>query len=440
MSNYNRNGSRKQSSSLPKIKILSQQVYKTDRIDDRERQELHNKYGQESLLLIFNSNSCRRLKEYIEWGYQSRKNHVEQGGILLGHVKQYQREIFSFVDDCILANTKGNSSFVEITADMWSAMQQELDGLNAQRSEHEQLAIIGWFHTHPNGLLVFMSGTDQDTQDKNFSQDWQVSVVLNPQKMKLRAFFGKEIREGRIVDWDNRQLQRVKERHEEMTLPKPEITRDPVIAAEIASYQEKISENEQKIADLKKNTLRLVLGGLLLVSVFFVVWLCVGNLLNKISMPVETSEPPTTLTPDTKVPVSKKTSVLMFSVVSEKWTSYNDSLYCDVAVTGKTTEGAPYNSIHRIKCNSDESFIELEAGTYTITFNNLPQLAGELVFNDVVPVNLTVDGKNPKLISIELETKAVTTLEPTSETEVIETPITTSQPESAPSLTPSASE
>lgn len=426
------------SSDVPKIKIFGQQVYKTDRIDDRGRQELHNQYGRDPLLLIFNSHSCSRLKECIGWGYQTRQNHVEQGGILLGYVKQYQREIFSFVDDCVLANTRGSSAFVEFTPDMWSSMQQELDNLNAQRSKDEQIAIIGWFHTHPNGLSTFMSGTDQDTQDKNFSQDWQVSVVLNPQKMKMRAFFGKEIRDGRIAGWDDKPLKRPKERDAAMSLPEPETTGDLAIDAEIARCEEKINEYNQRIIEFKKNARKLALIGVLLVAMFFAIGLCVGNFLNRSSMPVVTSEPPTNQAAEITAPVSKNASVVMFSIVSEKWISSNGSLYCDVVVGGKTTEGTPYNSTQRIKCNSDESFIELEAGTYSITISNLPSLTGDFGFKDVVPIYFTVDGTNPKLITIDLETKELTTSEPASGTvnNGSQLSATTNQLESSPGSTP----
>lgn len=186
---------------VPQIKIYSKKVYEPYRIDPEQRKDYHNKYGEDPLLLIFSDSSCKKLKGCIGWGTHCKENRVEQGGILLGRVFRYQQEIFSFVEDVILANTRGKSAFVEFTPDMWAKMQQDLDEINHERKEEEQLSIIGWFHTHPNGLSVFMSGTDKNTQDKNFFQDWQVSIVLNPHTRKLRAFFGTKVQEGKIVNW-----------------------------------------------------------------------------------------------------------------------------------------------------------------------------------------------------------------------------------------------
>lgn len=48
--------------------------------------------------------------------------------------------------------------------------------------------VIGWFHTHPNSLDVFMSRTDMDTQRNFFNQDWHFSVVLNPHRRLIACF------------------------------------------------------------------------------------------------------------------------------------------------------------------------------------------------------------------------------------------------------------
>ncbi|MBD5525400.1 MAG: hypothetical protein HDR04_13480 [Lachnospiraceae bacterium] len=149
--------------------------------------------------LIFNDYAIEKLKSALDWGKLTSRNQVEQGGILLGAISFYKDEIYCFVDDILLAKTKGMPAFVEFTKEMWRDMQNELGILNEKRNQDRKLVILGWFHTHPNNLSVFMSGMDMETQRLNFPLNWQVSLVMNPHKNVLRVFFGKEADEGVVV-------------------------------------------------------------------------------------------------------------------------------------------------------------------------------------------------------------------------------------------------
>jgi proteasome lid subunit RPN8/RPN11 len=73
-------------------------------------------------------------------------------------------------------------------------MIDKLDLINEDNQEDE-LQVIGWYHTHPGRLSVFMSGTDLNTQSKMFSMVWQFAIVLNPQKQLWRAFSGSKAKE-----------------------------------------------------------------------------------------------------------------------------------------------------------------------------------------------------------------------------------------------------
>lgn len=57
------------------------------------------------------------------------------------------------------------------------------------------MRVIGWYHTHPNNLGVFMSGTDQRTQATFFSANWQFAIVLNPHRLQWKAFAGEQATE-----------------------------------------------------------------------------------------------------------------------------------------------------------------------------------------------------------------------------------------------------
>lgn len=194
-------------SSMPKITIRSETVYKP-------RQLVNSLLSFNNInldmydrdvpgYLVFDKFSIEKLKTALDWGRKTVKNQVEQGGILLGNAGLYQGIIYCFVENILLAKTNGMPAFVEFTQEMWRDMQNELVILNEQRKQDDKLIILGWFHTHPNNLSVFMSGTDMETQRLNFPLDWQTSLVMNPHKNKYRVFFGKDAVEGKIIFQEN---------------------------------------------------------------------------------------------------------------------------------------------------------------------------------------------------------------------------------------------
>lgn len=158
-----------------------------------------NPQGDDRRYLFLVDHAHEKLKHTLEWGEKTRQNCLEQGGILLGNVESYRNEIYCFTKDILLAETHGTPAFVDFTNRMWADMQDRLTEINASMKDDEKLVIVGWFHTHPNDLAVFMSGTDMDTQRLNFSQEWQVSLVMNPHTNTYRVFFGADAREGKVV-------------------------------------------------------------------------------------------------------------------------------------------------------------------------------------------------------------------------------------------------
>lgn len=54
----------------------------------------------------------------------------------------------------------------------------------------EQLKVLGWYHTHPNNLDVFLSSTDMETVRLKYYKPEKYSVVLNPHRGIFRAFAG----------------------------------------------------------------------------------------------------------------------------------------------------------------------------------------------------------------------------------------------------------
>lgn len=184
-----------------KIVINSRSVYEPKQWNEPFHFEgkMPNPQDDERHYLILSDRALSRLHDSLDWGRRTRRNVVEQGGVLVGRVAMHKNEIYNFVQDVIVANTAGSPAFVEFTTGMWAEMQDELSAINDTLPAEDRLVLVGWFHTHPNGLSVFMSGTDKTTQRISFSQAWQASLVMNPHTNTYRAFFGEKSIEGKLI-------------------------------------------------------------------------------------------------------------------------------------------------------------------------------------------------------------------------------------------------
>jgi proteasome lid subunit RPN8/RPN11 len=159
--------------------------------------------------LYFTAEAMSHVGSHVGWGKMTQHNCIEQGGILLG---QAFRDVASGITYGVVSaavagiSARGSSVHLEMTHETWKEMLDSADRL-LEQSPQRELQVIGWYHTHPNGLQVFMSGTDRDTQSRMFAHDWQFAVVLNPQKRRWRAFFGRDAQEcrGYVIADDERQ-------------------------------------------------------------------------------------------------------------------------------------------------------------------------------------------------------------------------------------------
>ncbi len=139
-------------------------------------------------------NAFEVIKYHIGWGRQTHENVVEQGGILLGHAFRNPDTgvVYAIAEQAIPGRLAiGSPGYLQVTHETWKEMLDDVDRLGTQ------LQVIGWYHTHPNDLNVFMSGTDRTTQKRLFGNDWQFAIVLNPHKQIWRAFYGADSRECR---------------------------------------------------------------------------------------------------------------------------------------------------------------------------------------------------------------------------------------------------
>jgi len=144
--------------------------------------------------LIIQSSAVREIFDFIEWDIGERiDSRIEQGGVLLG--RRYfdaEKDIhFVIVSKVITADDAiGTTGFLEITQECWRKMHDEKDVYN--ETTNEEVVIVGWFHTHPNNLSCFMSGTDRNTQNLFFDGENTYSIVINPQRHLIKVFRSRE--------------------------------------------------------------------------------------------------------------------------------------------------------------------------------------------------------------------------------------------------------
>lgn len=150
-------------------------------------------------VIIFTPKAAAELDKHILWGKTTPQNIVELMGYMVGRVF-YSKEngILIGVCECTVPiDALGNSTYFEATEEQMFDVTEKSKEI--AKSLGDDYRIIGWYHTHPGNLSVFMSGTDERNQRALFPLDWHFAVVLNPQKRVWRGFVGSELREVNCI-------------------------------------------------------------------------------------------------------------------------------------------------------------------------------------------------------------------------------------------------
>ena len=164
-------------------------------IDEKLNSVIHS---NSKTRLFISVKAKKQIWEHIKWSnLQTPSNKNEQGGILLGQVYFDSSNSIQFgvVEQVVYGESaRGNSVYLEMNHETWSQMLNDADVI-IDNEKDSNIQVIGWYHTHPNNLDVFMSGTDMNTQQRFFNQSWHYAIVLNPHKQIWKAFFGIEARD-----------------------------------------------------------------------------------------------------------------------------------------------------------------------------------------------------------------------------------------------------
>jgi len=147
--------------------------------------------------------ALHNILSHIEYSNRTHDNVVEQGGIYLGKpYKTVNEDEFGIVSAALPAvTTTGSSTYVQFTHSIWADLLSKIDDRKHSGEYESDWVILGWYHTHPNNLSVFMSGTDLNTQHKLFYKNWNSALVINPHKKLIAGFQGRDAKPCEVITY-----------------------------------------------------------------------------------------------------------------------------------------------------------------------------------------------------------------------------------------------
>lgn len=159
--------------------------------------------GSSDNLVIVTPQATSDIMNCFTWGKAHPLNIYEQQAGLVGHVFKTNgsRSKFIVVVEYVVPmfSAERNTVGASMESDDLARMRKEIDVINAnsKRSEHSILQkygsyiLLGIVHSHPNGLDVFVSGTDQTTHRKRYANKdgFGLSMVINPHR-RLKVVYG----------------------------------------------------------------------------------------------------------------------------------------------------------------------------------------------------------------------------------------------------------
>lgn len=107
----------------------------------------------------------------------------EAGGLLTGEAGQDERGWYLLVRRALPASqARRERMSLTFTPEAWEELWAAHD------RECPELAIVGWYHTHP-GLGVFLSEPDQFIHRHFFAADHQIALVYDPGRFSWGVFY-----------------------------------------------------------------------------------------------------------------------------------------------------------------------------------------------------------------------------------------------------------
>ena len=160
--------------------------------------------------LILTPQASKELMNHFYWNMRHPNNLCEQQAGLAGYLfKDPQTNRFIAVAEFVIPAIAKNRTPVGayLSVDDTADVQCELNVINQNLRKMRDYGVftklgdaqmLGYVHSHPGDLDVFVSSTDQQTHRTNYGNGTDslgISLVVNPHRRLARAYGGPEIRE-----------------------------------------------------------------------------------------------------------------------------------------------------------------------------------------------------------------------------------------------------
>lgn len=141
--------------------------------------------------VVFTKNAARELLDFFEWGMDTKRNRNELMACLIG---RRERDFYAVraVKETELAYADETSAVY--TKETFFSAVRALDEIQDGSSE-----IVGFIHSHPCGLDTVVSTADTELHEYLSGFGIELSMLINPQKKKIVAYYGKDLELSEIL-------------------------------------------------------------------------------------------------------------------------------------------------------------------------------------------------------------------------------------------------
>lgn len=143
--------------------------------------------------LVFTREASKTLYDFFEWNRNTPRNKNELMAVLLG---KRQEDLF-----IVEAVREATLDFAGETSAVFtqSTLESAFSALDTEKRIFPDIEMLGFVHSHPNGLETVLSTADVKLHGYLQNEyGLSVSVLVNPQKRRIKAYYGSETEAAEI--------------------------------------------------------------------------------------------------------------------------------------------------------------------------------------------------------------------------------------------------